>query len=276
MPPRSIHLPTLLREQSQAEVAAIDLETVEAGSRSLESALQAAQANGARLIVVDALEDRHLSAIHAAAATTLAVPLLCGSAGLAGALATELIGTTPAPGERVQPPAGAVLGVVGSGSPMAHRQIAQVAQRGDVRVRGLDRTWSTVDVVSPGTQPAGHWLLHLEPPPVDLPLEGAMARAEAARLADLTQVMVQRMRPASLIVVGGDTATYVLRVLGVRCLEVVEELLPGIPLAVGEDGRGERCTVVLKAGSFGNDGTLAALFDRLARPLEVASTSGAK
>src|SRR5690606_21136156 len=200
-------------------VAAIGLEAVEAGGDRLQAALAEAQREGARLIVVDALEDRHLEAIHAAARAALDAPLLCGSAGLVGGLAAQLAGPTPAAATMSLPPPGPILGVVGSASTTAHRQIAQVAQRGDVRVRCLDRTWSTVDVVNAGTQPDGHWLVHLEPPPAGLPLEGPVARAEAARLAGLVQVMVQRMHPTSLIVVGGDTATYVLRVLGVRRLE---------------------------------------------------------
>lgn len=272
-PPRSLHLPTLLREQSRHAVAAVDLAAVRAGSDRLETALLAAQEQGARLVVVDALEDQHLEAVVTAAQRALAAPLFCGSAGLVGVLSGQLAGPASAGTNTnlAQPPSGPVLGVVGSGSAMAHRQIAQVAQRDNVRVRSLDRTWSTVDVVGPGTQPAGNWLLHLEPPASGLALDGSLARAEAARLADLTQVMVQRMRPASLIVVGGDTATYVLRVLGIRRLEVIEELLPGIPLAVGEDGRGEPHTVVLKPGNFGDDGTLAALYDRLAQPVAHAA-----
>lgn len=270
--PATVHLPTLLAAQSHHKVGAVGLQTVEAGTGRLQTALAAAQAEGARLIVVDALEERHLVAIYAAARAALTAPLLCGSAGLAGVPAAALAGAFPAASRAVQPPTGPVLGVVGSGSATAHRQIAQVEQRGDVRVRSLDRTWSTVDVISPNSRPVGHWLLHLEPPPAGIALEGAAARAEAARLADLTQVVVQRLHPASLIVVGGDTATYVLRVLGIRRLEVVEEVLPGIPLTVGEDGRGEPHAIVLKAGNFGDDGTLAALYDRLAQPVADVTT----
>jgi uncharacterized protein YgbK (DUF1537 family) len=266
-PPRTLHLPTLLREQSRLPVAAVDLATVAAGTGRLKAALAAAQQDGARLVVVDAQDERHLETITAAAQAALAAPLLCGSAGLVGVWAGQVAGPEPVAAKLPQPPNGRVLGVVGSGSPMAHRQIAQVAQRDDVRVRALDRTWSTVDVVGPGTQPVGNWLLHLETPAAGQALDGPLARAEAARLADLTQIMVERMHPASLIVVGGDTATYVLRVLGICCLEVIEELLPGIPLTVGENGRGEPRAVVLKPGNFGDDGTLAALYDRLAQPV---------
>lgn len=266
-PPGSAHLPTILRQQSRYPVADIALETVNGGKAGLVAALQAAQSEGARLVVVDAMDERHLKTVHAAARDGLPAPLLCGSAGLAGAVASEFAASTPVTAEASAPSAGPVLAVVGSASDMAHRQIAQVLQRGDVHVRSLDRTWSRTDVVSPGTQPVGHWLLHLAPPPLDLPLEGPMARAEAARLAGLAQIVMQRMNPAALIVVGGDTATYVLRVLGIDCLEVVEEVLPGVPLTVGEDGRGRCCTVVLKAGSFGDAETLAKLYDRLAQPV---------
>src|SRR5690606_20973317 len=115
--------------------------------------------------------------------------------------------------------------------------------------------------VTANGRPTGHWLLHLAQPPAGTPLEGAKARAEAARLADLSQVVIGRLNPAALIIVGGDTAAYVVRVLGITSLEVVEELLPGIPLLVGTDRNGIQRTVVLKPGNFGDEETLSHLYD---------------
>jgi uncharacterized protein YgbK (DUF1537 family) len=92
-------------------------------------------------------------------------------------------------------------------------------------------------------------------------LEGPVARAQAARLADLAYAAVDRLDPSTLLVVGGDTAYYVLRRLGFERLMVVEELLPGIALTVGVDRAGTRRAVVLKPGNFGDEQTLVKLHE---------------
>jgi uncharacterized protein YgbK (DUF1537 family) len=276
-PPRQVHLLALLRGQSVHPVAQISLEVVQAGPAALAQALAEAASGGARLVVVDALTDGDLTTIVDAAHMSLDTSLFCGSAGLVGALATRVApqwsqGAQSAMTASVTP-AGSILSVVGSGSKIAHAQIAHLAVRSDVRVRELDRTWSQVDVVSANGHPVGNWLVHLAPPPPGLALEGAVARAEAARLADLSHVVVDRLHPGALIVVGGDTASYVMRVLGIRQLEVVEELLPGVPLLVGEDQDGVQRTVVLKAGNFGDEATLARLHDLLQQRQDSASSA---
>jgi uncharacterized protein YgbK (DUF1537 family) len=246
-------------------VAEIPLAAVRVGMEVLAQVLADAVKGGAQLLVIDALEEADLAIIAEAAERAFAALLWCGSAGLVGVVAARLAARRPSAdltlGLGEPPGAGAILGVVGSGSPMAHSQIAQVATRPDVRVRTLDRTWSKVDVVNANGHPTGHWLVHLAPPPPGLALEGAAARAEAARLADLSQVVVERLHPTALIVVGGDTANYVMRVLGIRQLEVVEELLPGVPLMTGVDQDGVRRWVVLKPGGFGDVTTLGHLYD---------------
>ncbi|HXF60358.1 MAG TPA: four-carbon acid sugar kinase family protein, partial [Caldilineaceae bacterium] len=238
-PPRQAHLPSLLAGQSKLPVAAIPLEVVRQGQEPLAQALAQAAAGGARLLVVDGLSDADLATLAQAAQRALEAPLFCGSAGLVGVLATALaqrVGVQAALEPATPLPApGPILAIVGSASPMAHAQIARVAARPDVRIRTLDRTWSQVDLVTANGHPTGHWLLHLAPPPTGTPLAGATARVEAARLADLSHAAIGRLHPAALIIVGGDTATYVMRVLGVTRLEVVEELLPGIPLLTGTD-----------------------------------------
>jgi uncharacterized protein YgbK (DUF1537 family) len=91
------------------------------------------------------------------------------------------------------------------------------------------------------------------------PLEGPFARAQAARLADVTYAAVNKLQPSTLVVVGGDTAYYVLHRLGIERLTVVEEVLPGIALTTGVDRGGQRRTVVLKPGNFGDAQTLLTL-----------------
>jgi uncharacterized protein YgbK (DUF1537 family) len=265
-PPRTLHLPTLLAGQSRRPVGELPLAALRAHD-ALPERLATLQAKGVRLVVADALQDADLATLVDAATAVFGDPVWCGSAGLAGAVAAKLAAGAPSAerprAEFAMVGTGAILTVVGSGSPIAQAQIAQVAARPNVRVRTLDRTASTMDLVSAGNRPNGDWLIHLPPPAPGVALEGPAARAEAARLADVSLAVVKRLHPAALIVVGGDTAAYVLRALGLNTLEVVEELLPGIPLLGGVDVHGQPRQVVLKPGSFGDAGTLAQLYDLL-------------
>ncbi len=255
-PPR--HLPTLLSAQSQFVVGVIGLATVRQGVHALRKTLQERRRQGERLLVVDGMTDADLVTIVAAANTD--AYLLCGSAGMVGPLAARW--TTQQTSPEVQTtriPPGPILAVVGSGSKTAHVQVAQVKRTGIMHVRVLGHSWYEMDLVGAQCHPVGDWLLHLAPPTDNTQLEGPTARAQAARLADLTYAAVDRLQPSALILVGGDTAYYVLRRLGIERLRVVEELLPGIPLTFGVDRHGIERAVVLKPGNFGDKATLVTL-----------------
>jgi uncharacterized protein YgbK (DUF1537 family) len=257
-PAHPAHLPTLLAQQSRRVVAAVPLEDVRAGVGPLAAQL-ARQAQQAHLLVVDSLTDDDLRTVVAAVEQALPDALLCGSAGLIGALAAARAGeaawragdTSPA----LPPPGpGPALLVVGSGSAPAHRQIAYLRRQ---RVATLEAG------SGPIPDRADDLLLHLPEPPPDAALEGAAARAHATELAVTALAAIARVRPALLVLSGGDTAIAVLQRLGIERLEVLRELLPGIPLTWGVDRQGHGYHVVLKAGSFGDDTTLAILLKRV-------------
>ena len=251
------NLPAILRKQSQLSVGEIALATVRLGVDALADALSEGRALGQRLLVVDAMADEDLVTI--VAATNASEFLLCGSAGLVAPLAGSLGRGIHAvsPTARIAP--GPLLTVVGSGCTVAHAQVAQVAASGVMRVRMLDNDWYTMDLIGAHSHPVGDWLLHLAPPLPEVALEGAVARAKAARLADVAFAAVAKLKPSTLLVVGGDTAYYVLRRLGIARLTVSEELLPGIALTFGTDRTGQRRAVILKPGNFGDAQTLVTL-----------------
>lgn len=268
VPPQRVHLPTLLAEQTGAAVAAIGLATVRLGVGALRKALAAQRKAGAQrapqLLVVDAMSEADLKTIVAAVAAARSEGLLlCGSAGMVAPLAALLCTELAAPAAPPTLSPGPTLLVVGSGSAMAHRQIAQVAARAAARVRVLDAAWYTLDVLGAQCHPVGDWLLHLPAPAAGVPLEGSAARLAAARLAEAAWGVVQRMQPTALVVVGGDTAQALLHRLGITRLTVAAELLPGIPLTLGEDRGGLRRAVALKPGNFGDAQTLVTLLTRL-------------
>ncbi len=266
-PPRERHLPTILRSQSRHPVGAIPLAEVQDLNR-LRAAMASAWNAGARLLAVDALTDADLMRI-VIAAEAWPDALLCGSAGIVGALASRLAPPEAQPAS-VRVAAQRTLIVVGSGSHMAHRQIETLAKVPWTSVHTLTPVGEvSPPLTQPGPSTDEHrvWLLHLPEPAPGTPLDGPAARAIAARLADAAATLVERIRPQALILVGGDTAMGVLARLNVARLDVLAELLPGMPLTRPvQDGceAGDSVGwVVMKAGNHGDIGTLAVLVEKL-------------
>lgn len=259
--PRTLHLPTLLAEQTQQPLAALTLTAVRAGVERLSETMAAATAQGAKVLVVDALDEADLETVLTATQRSLPPALLCGSAGLIEPLARTLVqpgaSSTPQTTLPLQLPQ-PVLAVVGSGSAMAHRQIEALRAASKVDIFDLDEVW----VRRGGEQAIGGqhgWVIHLPKPTPQTVLEGPAARALATRLAEAALHLIMRGRPRTLILVGGDTALHVLERLGIERLTVLTELMPGIPLLRGVDQTGGERLIITKAGNFGDEGTLIQL-----------------
>lgn len=251
-PAQPLHLPTLLAGQSRRAVAALPLDDVRAGPSALADRLLAERQRGAELLVVDALDERDLQAVLQAALWALPDALLCGSAGLAGALAAALAGqASPRIGQLSARAEGPALLVIGSGSAMARRQIDYLRRNPLVAAVELG-AGSVADA-------AGDLLLHLPAPAPGAAMDGPAARLMAEQLAAAALPLIGAARPGLLVLSGGDTAIAVLAGMGVAQLTVVRELLPGVPLARGVDAAGQARLVVLKAGNHGDEAALADL-----------------
>jgi len=264
-PAQPPHLPTLLAAQCDLPVATVALAQVRAGAAALQQTLCHLQQQGAQLLVVDGVTEEDLATI-CVAATQLPHALLCGSAGLVGHLAlhlaTGLPPATPRPPSVLQRP---LLTIVGSGSRMAHRQVSAVRQALAMPIIEVTETLlpaQALVVLATADGTPGDCLLHLPAPRPDVTLEGAQARAYVETLTRLALVLMAAAPPATLLIVGGDTAVHLLTALGIAQLQVLEELLPGIPVCTGVNPAGQRFTVILKAGNHGDAETLVGLYRR--------------
>ncbi|MEZ4656837.1 MAG: four-carbon acid sugar kinase family protein [Caldilineaceae bacterium] len=260
---QGIHLPTRLLEQSTRPQATIALTDVQQGATHLAQCIEDSVRGGAQFLTVDALTNTDLDTIVAAARHAAPRALFCGSAGLAGALTAHLLrqhSQTLSPGRiRKQLPAQrATLVVAGSGNPVAQRQIQQM--RGMPNLHAIEcqpqRTWAlSPDLIL--SNPT--ILLHLPPPDASALLDGPEARTHAAMLGEQAATLWQMLWPRRAILTGGDTAMAVLSRVGIGQLTTVQELMPGIALARGEDRWGRTVEVILKPGGFGDDQTLVQL-----------------
>jgi len=280
--PRDVHLPSLLYRQSRYPIGAITLPDVRGGE--LPAQMKRAQqemAGGADsrrfLLVVDALSEGDLDCVVRAQQEALPDALLCGSAGLAGALARR-IGPQAGLAEQTEmqempPRIRTVLLVMGSGSRPAHEQISFLLDSGstlqpDEQSRRVARHLSVsrmlvsaqtnLDAVEALDPAQTLWLLQQPLPDPSAVLEGMEARRRADHLARIGAAAFERRRPELLVLVGGDTAMQMLRRLGVARLTVTRELLPGMPLCSAViDGR--PALVSIKPGNFGGRETLLQL-----------------
>jgi uncharacterized protein YgbK (DUF1537 family) len=258
----ALHLPTLLRAQTARPIGELPLSAVRLDPAQLAQRFAAELARGAHLVVADALTDSDLAQILEVTQRVAPHALLCGSAGLIEPLARRLVATGdfPAPTAADQTIHAPIVAVIGSGSAMAHRQLAALRTAGVrlVNAADLDRTmdWGALPGAGPGVA------LHLPPPSAQTALEGEAARQWAIALTQAAAKLIEQMQPGTLLVTGGDTAIYLLTELGIKQLTVLCELMPGIPLLEGVDRAGQRRRIITKAGTFGDEGTLVQLFAR--------------
>jgi uncharacterized protein YgbK (DUF1537 family) len=178
------------------------------------SAVSAAIEARAQFVSVDATCDRDLDTIVAAGLTSKRRILWTGSAGLASALARTLP-WGGRPGSRPAPrPASSVLFCIGSDHPVTVEQ-----QR---RLLALGRSEHVVLNLSVG----------------QTPVERVRERMGSSTAT-------------ALVLSGGDTASLVCRALGVRHIDLQDEIVPGIPWGYLSGGAFDHARVATKSGGFG-------------------------
>jgi uncharacterized protein YgbK (DUF1537 family) len=230
---------------------------VEDGCERLTRDLQALIAEGTTIVVVDAVEARHLDTIVEAAERCKDI-VLCGSAGIAAALAAAC-GQRRSP--TLQPPAdpGPTLAVVGSLHPASRSQAGELSKRRGISAGVADWPAERERLLDELSLDSSSGVLVT----VDAALSAERLpdahRLVTARLADLAARVAQAAQPTKLILTGGETAHAVMTRCGVDRLDVLGEVAPGIPQSRARTPCGLDWVIVTKAGGFGDSGTLAAL-----------------
>jgi D-threonate/D-erythronate kinase len=199
---------------------------------------------------------------RAAVASQVWAPVLCGSAGLASALADVL---TPAPAkpfaalEVLHP--GPALVIAGSRHPATTRQVAVASRSGAVVVQtplefGNDESEGAVAQLAQAAATylgAGQDVILTT---VNLPESPLGQYRIAKRLGAVAAQLLARFKPAGLVLTGGDIAMAVCTALGAESLQLLGEVQPGIALGCLADGAYSGLLVVTKAGGFGGDDAL--------------------
>jgi uncharacterized protein YgbK (DUF1537 family) len=237
----------ILARGAPALCSYVELRKVERGPWGLFRALDSVVAN---LVVVDAVERKHLDIIAQTILLAEGAWLPCGSAGLAQSLAALL--TPPASAPAKLPCASEpFLIVAGSRQRATAAQIKRVESAlgaqvlffaGDVRDK--DRL---------AEEALGYLAIGQS---VVISLQASFIRAEgrqiAAGLAQAALAIHTNSKLGGLILTGGDTAIAVCQLLGAQAIQILHEVEPGVPLGILKGGRADGLPVVTKAGGFGS------------------------
>ena len=201
----------------------------------------------------DAETDSDLASIATASVPPGELPLWCGSAGLASALAR---GVQPLQLCRVMPVARPLLGLVGSDHEVMRQQLAAIS--GFV-VQAGNTDAEAISVLNARLRNDGTVFVTLTP-------RAGLDRYEARqaieqRGADLLRLIAP---PATLFVSGGETLRSVCQALKANALTVDGELAPGVPTSTIQGGAWYGVRVVSKSGAFGGPDMLVKLIERSA------------
>jgi D-threonate/D-erythronate kinase len=233
--------------------------------RQLAWVLSAAVASGARVIAVDAVNDAALQRLARALLLLAPMRLLpVGSAGLAKALAAEILGgsvrahpagsTSPEDGVADGP----VVAVIGSFSAVSAKQVHELSKDPAIEVIALP---SDVWLSATGSRELPAMISKAEA--VLEQGRGVALAVDGAPALESTRALVRAMaaaaepilgRAGTLVLTGGDTARAVLDRLRIRQIDVRSEFEPGICIS-RQPGR-SRLRIVTKAGGFGDSGAL--------------------
>jgi len=261
-PMKDADLVRVLSRQTDGTVGLVPYATVEEGANAVRRAMTALAEQGRRYAIVDAVSDRHLQAIGAAAA---AHPLITGGSGVAMGLPenfrrTGLLAVLDDPGALDDVPGSAAV-LAGSCSRATLAQIALARER--VPTLELDAL-ATSDAAALA-RTALDWaadklgrapivIAASAPPDKVAALQAKLGREQAGALveqalAEIAETLVAR-GARRMVVAGGETAGAVVSRLGVRSLRIGAEIDPGVPWTLAQ-GSGPPMLLALKSGNFG-------------------------
>ena len=261
-PMRDANLVRVLQRQTRLKVGLVRHSDVDQGEAAIRTAFAAAERRGERIVIVDALTDRHLHDIGAAVADH---KLVTGGSGAAIGLPRNFeragLLKPKAPQSRMQAPAGRMAIIAGSCSQATRGQV-KAAREAGVPTFEVDPLALAAGSVS--HQEIARWA---GKQPVHAPVliassaDPERVRAVQERLGrDAAGAMVERELASTarqlwgagftrLIIAGGETSGAVVGALGVTALEIGPEIDPGVPWtrALG----GAPLVLALKSGNFG-------------------------
>lgn len=263
----------ILTSQTTAAFRQCPIDLVRSGQTLLAEWLEKAMAEGGQILSFDAVTEDDLEIIVRATRSLDANLLPCGSGAMAAAVG-RVLGSR----ERVLPSAGEkptaarhrTAFLIGSAHPASKAQFENLKRNRAVTTHRFDpnqtSTWE--EVIETTSEALTGKVIAL------LPMDNGQVqdkRETSLRIQDFYTLFAERLRstagPLNLFVTGGETARTVIDSLALETLDIVQELEPGVGVAVS--GRPDKpqttskTVLITKPGGFGNPDTLIGCFDYL-------------
>lgn len=270
-PMRDSSVVRLLQAQTSRRVGLVPLSTVRQGPAALRRALDDAQAAGAFYLVTDAIENADLEIINKATAHDA---LVTGGSGLA--LGAQHSSAQPSPLHAVK---GHRLILAGSASTATRGQVAIGESAYPTRALDMARVAEDPEALAEEliSWVRARWAESPERPVLIHSAAGALGADspthEQSEGVENTMSLLGRRAYESgarqILVAGGETSGAVINGLGIRYLELGDEVDPGVSwargvaLASSSAGAERDCNLLLKSGNFGSDDLFVKAWDHL-------------
>ncbi len=276
-------VPFLLKQQTSLSIARIDFVDVAKGQGVIFEKLNKLYQEGNKIIIVDATEEVHLKDVLNSVFKFEGSVLYAGSAGLANYF-PESYNKNRSFKLNIEKTKGPILIVGGSRNPITKSQINHLKGEIDFFELNIDiekilsnrktilEHYLTHSVII--IKKEQHLVIHTDPLYNDkekinnkLMQKYNLSFRELELtirkfLGELTAKIVRNSPAGNLILTGGDIALGACSALGIQNLNIVDELLPGIPLSIA-NLKNSNLKIVTKAGGFGEKDTLFKLIKKL-------------
>jgi len=287
-PVRESHIPTLMGKTSDPSlVGYVSLSKVLDGAGPILVEIQSQVQQGKKLIVVDACSDTDLEqlslAINKMPSDINILP--CGSAGLAKALSRKWVVHRDHPVvQAMHIEKSPLLIVIGTASRVTREQIQYFCEhfhtavpRGRLvsvhftpaQILGLETVEKEIAYIIQALQDDATVLVSSTFLENNLLKTGILAEEQdiareqipqmvANLLGQVSQEVLAQV-PVKLLLSGGDTANRVCKTIGVRSLQIVDQITTSIPLMIDDQAR----WIITKSGGFGTETALLEIMRRL-------------
>ncbi len=258
------NLVRFLGKQTQQRVGLVPIATVEQGPEIINTVMSELQESGVRIAIVDALSDHHLMDIGIASKN---LKLITGGSGAAMGLANNFLAKSNIQlndaAVKIPRVSGPEAVISGSCSKMTLAQVSNMGQSHPVfRFDAIDlaegrvTTNKILEWASPHLLANQAFLVAASASPELIrKAQDLLGKSEAGELIEKTLAEVTRLLVKKglrrLLVAGGETSGAVVQALGIRGLQIGQEIAPGVPCMVTLSQ--EPIALTLKSGNFGEE-----------------------
>jgi uncharacterized protein YgbK (DUF1537 family) len=276
-------IPFLLKKQTDFPVGQIDLKDVAKGQKIILLKINDLYQKGNKIIVIDSTNEEHLKDIFASGLKFDGSVLFSGSAGLANHFPKN--NNRPEKlNENIENTKSPVIVVAGSRNSVVGQQVGYLKNSlnlPEIKIE-LEQIFSdrdsilenytakSIELINAGQdlliytdaiynerQSINNKLMvkyHLGFRELEIEIKKIFSK--------LTSEIIKNTKARNLILTGGDVALGVCKELGIYNLNIFDELLPGIPLAIA-NYKNYKLNIITKAGGFGKEDTLYHLINKL-------------